>query len=58
MDFNPGYVQRSKHLLPKSGSRAPWRLKQNYLLDMRTIRRAKIADESLRFAKTRAAVPV
>jgi len=25
---------------------------------MRTIRRAKIADESLRFAKTRAAVPV
>ena len=58
MDFNPGYVLRSKHLLPKSGSRAPWRLKQNYLLDMRTIRRAKIADESLRFAKTRAAVPV
>jgi monooxygenase len=56
MDFNPGYFQRSMDILPKSGSRAPWRLKQNYLLDMRTIRRGKIADEGLRFAKKRAAV--
>jgi monooxygenase len=51
MDFNPGYFQRSMHLLPKSGSRAPWRLKQNYFFDMRTIRRGKIDDEGLRFAK-------
>ena len=36
MDFTPGYFQRSMHLLPKSGSTAPWRLKQNYLLDLRT----------------------
>jgi monooxygenase len=58
MDFNPGYFQRSMHLLPKSGSRAPWRLKQNYLFDMRTIRRGKVADEGLGFAKKPAAVPV
>jgi monooxygenase len=56
MDFSPGYFQRSMHLLPKSGSRAPWRLKQNYLFDMRTIRRGKVADEGLRFAKKRVAV--
>jgi monooxygenase len=56
MDFSPGYFQRSMDILPKSGSRAPWRLKQNYLFDMRTIRRGKIADEGLRFAKKRAAV--
>jgi monooxygenase len=56
MDFNPGYVQRSAHLLPKSGSRAPWRLKQNYLIDMRMIRRGRVADDGLRFAKRRAAV--
>ena len=32
--LHPGLVfQRSMHLLPKSGSKAPWRLKQNYLLD-------------------------
>jgi monooxygenase len=51
MDFSPGYFQRSMDLLPKSGSRAPWRLKQNYLFDMRTIRRGKVNDEGLLFAK-------
>src|ERR1700739_5013743 len=58
MDFSPGYFQRSMHSLPKSGSRAPWRLKQNYLFDMRTIRRGKVADEGLRFAKAPVAVAV
>jgi monooxygenase len=58
MDFSPGYLLRSVHLLPKSGSREPWRLKQNYLLDMRTIRRGKIDGEGLRFAKKRAPVTV
>jgi monooxygenase len=58
MDFSPGYFQRSMHLLPKSGSRAPWRLKQNYLFDMRTIRRGKVDDEGLRFAKKLAPVGV
>jgi monooxygenase len=45
-------------LLPKSGSRAPWRLKQNYLFDMRTIRRGKIAAEGLKFSKKPVAVAV
>jgi monooxygenase len=58
MDFNPGYFRRSEHLLPKSGSRAPWRLKQNYLFDMRTIRRGKIAAEGLKFSKKPVAVTV
>ena len=58
MDFSPGYFQRSMDLLPKSGSRAPWRLKQNYLFDMRTIRRGKVNDEGLLFAKKRARVGV
>jgi monooxygenase len=51
MEFSPGYVQRAMHLLPKSGSRAPWRLKQDYFFDMRTIRYGKVDDEGLRFAK-------
>ena len=58
MDFNPGYFQRSMHLLPKSGSRAPWRLKQNYFFDMRMIRRGRVDDEALHFAKQPAAVAV
>lgn len=56
MDFSPGYFQRAVHILPKSGSRAPWRLKQNYFFDMRTIRRGKIDDEGLRFTKKSAKV--
>ncbi len=58
MDFNPGYFQRSMHLLPKSGSRAPWRLKQNYLFDMRMIRHGKVDEEALRFTKHHAVEPV
>jgi monooxygenase len=58
MDFTPGYVLRSLDELPKQGSRTPWRLNQNYLRDIRLIRRGKIADEGLRFAKAPAAVAV
>jgi monooxygenase len=56
MDFTPGYFKRSMHLLPKSGSRAPWRLKQNYLFDMRMIRHGKVDEEALTFTQHR--VPV
>ena len=56
MDFSPGYFKRSEHLLPKSGSRAPWRLKQNYLFDMRMIRHGKVDEDALHFTKSR--VPV
>jgi len=51
-------VLRSLAELPKQGSRTPWRLNQNYLRDIRLIRRGNIADEGLRFAKKPAAVPV
>ena len=56
MDFTPGYVLRALDYLPKQGSRTPWRLKQNYLLDLRLIRRGKVDDEALQFSKHRAAV--
>ena len=58
MDFTPGYFQRSMHLLPKSGDKAPWRLKQNYILDLRLIRQGKVDEEALHFTKHRAAVTV
>ncbi len=58
MDFSPGYFQRSMALLPKSGSRAPWRLKQNYFFDMRLIRYGKVDEESLFFSKHRAPITV
>jgi len=48
-NFASRYVQRSLHLLPKQGSRAPWRLRQNYLRDVVTLRRARFDD--LRFSR-------
>jgi monooxygenase len=56
MDFTPGYVLRALDYLPKAGHVAPWRLKQNYLLDLRLIRRGKVDDEALEFTKHRAPV--
>ena len=35
---------------PKQGSREPWRLRQNYFLDARMIRRGPIEDGALRFS--------
>jgi cation diffusion facilitator CzcD-associated flavoprotein CzcO len=49
MDFQSGYVLRSLDRLPKQGDRSPWRLKQNYLTDLRTIRRGAIDDGVLAF---------
>jgi cation diffusion facilitator CzcD-associated flavoprotein CzcO len=49
MDFQSGYVLRSLDRLPKQGDRPPWRLKQNYLTALRTIRRGPIDDGVLAF---------
>jgi cation diffusion facilitator CzcD-associated flavoprotein CzcO len=49
VDFSSGYFARSLHLFPKQGSRAPWKLYQNYLRDFRQLRFGKIADGVLEF---------
>ncbi|CAN5193075.1 NAD(P)/FAD-dependent oxidoreductase [soil metagenome] len=49
MDLASGYIQRALDGLPRQGDRAPWMLKQNYLVDIRTIRRDKIDDGVLSF---------
>ncbi|MDQ2635874.1 MAG: NAD(P)/FAD-dependent oxidoreductase [Actinomycetota bacterium] len=58
MDFTPGYVLRALDYLPKAGHVAPWRLKQNYLLDLRLIRHGKVDDSALKFTKHRTSVTV
>ncbi|MCL2612592.1 MAG: NAD(P)/FAD-dependent oxidoreductase, partial [Nocardioidaceae bacterium] len=50
LDFKAGYVQRSAHLLPSQGDRAPWRLDQNYIKDRNVINRSRIDDGVLRFS--------
>ena len=50
MDFMAGYVLRSIDQLPKQGDVEPWKLRQNYLYDVRSIRRAPIDDGVLSFS--------
>ena len=50
LDFNSGYVLRSIDQLPKQGSKEPWKLRQNYPLDLRMLRRGPIADGALQFS--------
>jgi monooxygenase len=47
LDFTSGYVRRALPLLPKQGARRPWRLYQNYLLDLLTLRFGRIEDGTL-----------
>jgi monooxygenase len=54
IDFSSGYVRRSLHTIPKQGSRSPWKLYQNYALDLALLRRGKIADRVMQFARARA----
>jgi cation diffusion facilitator CzcD-associated flavoprotein CzcO len=50
LDFEAGYVQRSLHLFPKGGSRAPWKLGMSYANDVVAIRHGGLEDGALRFA--------
>ena len=49
VDFTPGYFLRSMHQLPKQGSRVPWRLHQNYVRDLRLIKRSPLEDGVMEF---------
>ncbi len=51
MDFSAGYVLRALDDLPKQGDREPWMLRQNYLHDLRTIRRGELDDGVLEFVR-------
>lgn len=55
LDFSSGYVQRAAHVLPRQGHRKPWRVYQNYLMDMLTIRHGRIDDGVLHFDTAQAA---
>jgi cation diffusion facilitator CzcD-associated flavoprotein CzcO len=50
IDFSSGYVQRALPNLPKQGSRRPWKLFQNYALDLATLKLGAVADGVMEFA--------
>ncbi|MDP2010938.1 MAG: NAD(P)/FAD-dependent oxidoreductase [Phenylobacterium sp.] len=49
LDFSSGYVQRAMASFPKQGTKAPWKLHQNYALDLMNLRFTKIEDGVLAF---------
>jgi len=49
IDFTSGYVLRSIDELPKQGTKAPWRLYQNYPRDILNLRFGAIEDGAMRF---------
>ena len=50
LDFGAGYVQRALGSMPKQGTAAPWLMSMDYFQDVKTLRRAAVVDEHLRFA--------
>src|ERR671933_1449086 len=51
LDFTSGYVQRAIHKLPRQRSRKPWKLYQNYVLDLLTLRFGAVNDGTMEFAR-------
>ena len=51
LDLTSGYVERAATLLPRQGRRAPWRVRQNYALDLLAFRTGRLDDGVLRYAR-------
>jgi cation diffusion facilitator CzcD-associated flavoprotein CzcO len=51
LDFSSGYIQRTIDQLPRQGSKKPWRLYQNYLLDLVYLRFGAVNDRALEFTR-------
>jgi formylglycine-generating enzyme required for sulfatase activity len=49
VDFSSGYIQRSLDRFPGQGKQAPWRLRQNYALDLLALRFGRLADGTLQW---------
>lgn len=49
LDFNSGYVLRAQGKLPQQGSKAPWKVYQNYLRDTISIKYGAINDKVLEY---------
>ncbi|MEO6716975.1 MAG: NAD(P)/FAD-dependent oxidoreductase [Novosphingobium sp.] len=49
--LSSGYLQRGKHLVPKSSTKAPWRINMNYREDKAELAAAPIDDGVLRFER-------
>ncbi|WP_289297127.1 NAD(P)/FAD-dependent oxidoreductase [uncultured Reyranella sp.] len=51
VNFSSGYIQRALPHQPKQGSKRPWKLYQNYVLDLLTLRHGSVRDRAMVFTK-------
>ena len=51
LDFTSGYIQRSIASFPRQGSSKPWRVYQNYVLDLLSMRYGRVRDGVMEFAR-------
>jgi monooxygenase len=51
VDLTSGYVQRAIDKLPRQGSRKPWKLYQNYVLDLVGLRLSRVDDGTIEFTR-------
>ncbi len=49
LDFNAGYVLRAADVLPKQGSKHPWKVYQNYVRDLMSLKWSGVDDEYLEY---------
>jgi hypothetical protein len=51
MGLTSGYIQRSAHMLPKQGTKYPWRVQMSYLRDYRALKMTPVDDGYMEFRK-------
>ena len=51
VSFSSGYIQRALAHQPKQGSKRPWKLYQNYALDLLSLRFGALRDRAMVFSK-------
>ena len=51
VDFSSGYIQRAADKFPKQGARRPWRLHQNYAMDLMSLRYGSVRDKAMVFSR-------
>jgi cation diffusion facilitator CzcD-associated flavoprotein CzcO len=51
LNLSSGYIQRVADKLPKQGSKAPWRLHQNYVKDLLSLKFGSLEDGVMRYLR-------
>jgi monooxygenase len=51
LNLSSGYIQRSAEMLPKQGSKTPWKLHQNYVKDVMSLKFGSVDDGVLKYSQ-------